>query len=190
MRPDPEIAIEGIGAVHRVDSADREMVRVWRNAPDVRGSMYTTHEISPAEHAAWWAAMMADPARRYCIAHGPDGPLGVVGFTRLDMAERHAEWALYAAPGAPRGAGARMGALSMELAFGRWALTGLTCEVREENARARALYDRLGFEAVSALQSGVADAQAPALRLALAAEVWRSRRAAMLVALAAEGATR
>ena len=28
----------------------------WRNHPSVRAVSLTTHEIQPAEHAAWWAA--------------------------------------------------------------------------------------------------------------------------------------
>lgn len=188
MQAEPEIAIEGIGALHSVDSADRETVRIWRNAPNVRAAMYTRHEISADEHESWWAGMIADPARRYFIALGPHRPLGVIGFTRIDQAAGAGDWAIYAAPEAARGAGVRMGALSMELAFGRWALQRLFCEVREDNARARSLYDRLGFETVSTLQRGAADAPAPALRLQLDAQVWRSRRAAMLGAKTTKGA--
>jgi hypothetical protein len=44
--------------------ADLDMVRRWRNAPDVRKNMYTTHEISPEEHRAWWERISADPASR------------------------------------------------------------------------------------------------------------------------------
>ncbi len=188
MRPEPDIALPGVGALHRVDESDRDTVRAWRNAPGVRAAMYTTHEISEAEHAAWWAGMMADPARRYYIAQGPDAPLGVIGFTQMDAQAGAAQWALYGAPGAPRGAGARMGALSMELAFGRWALTRLVCEVRAENARARALYDRLGFSRLQAIERSARGGPAPALRLELPAQVWQDRRAAMLGALAAGGA--
>ena len=187
MRPEPVIAIEGIGALHRVDDSDCARVLAWRNAPAVRAAMYTTHEISPREHEVGWAAKVADPGTRYCIAQGPDGPLGVVAFTQLDTVAGTAQWALYAVPDAPRGAGGRMGALSMEVAFGRWALSRLGCEVRVENTRARALYDRLGFSLAGALQHETADGEADAVRLEIIAEEWRTRRAAFLTALRHSG---
>jgi len=70
MRPEPEIAIEGIGALFRVDSADRETVRAWRNAPDVRAAMYTRHEISADEHESWWDRHVSDPARPSYVHRG------------------------------------------------------------------------------------------------------------------------
>lgn len=187
MRPEPEIAIEGIGALHRVDDGDCARVLAWRNAPAVRAAMYTTHEIASREHELWWAAMLADRAQLYCIADAPDGPLGVVGITRLDAGRGEAHWAFYASPEAPRGAGSRMEALALELAFGPLGLTRLHCEVREENERVRGLHARFGFEPAGALTRETPNGPVSAVCLELGADDWRARRGALLAALGCSG---
>lgn len=187
MRREPEIAIEGIGALHRVDSADRDTVRAWRNAPAVRAAMYAKHEISEAEHEAWWAQMMADPARLYCIAAAPDGPLGVVGFTALQDTHGEGHWAFYAAPDAPRGAGRRMEALALELAFGPLGLERLICEVRQDNERVIALHAGFGFVRDADIVRQTPGGAVMAVRMVLTGDDWQARREARLADIAGRG---
>ncbi len=76
-------------------AAERDLVRGWRNHPDVRRVSLTQHEIGAAEHAAWWAATMADPARRVLIYERDGVPSGVVTFFALDAAARTGWWGYY-----------------------------------------------------------------------------------------------
>ena len=46
---------------------DVETIRRWRNHPKVRRASFTTHEIGPEEHRAWWEAVSADPTKRVLI---------------------------------------------------------------------------------------------------------------------------
>ncbi|MCC5996827.1 MAG: UDP-4-amino-4,6-dideoxy-N-acetyl-beta-L-altrosamine N-acetyltransferase [Oceanicaulis sp.] len=179
MRPEPEIAIDGIGALHRVDNADRERVRAWRNAPAVRAAMYTRHEISPAEHEAWWARHMSDPARHMFIAALDGVMLGVVSFTR-PLGAKNASWAFYAAPQAPRGAGRRMEALALELAFGPMGVETLACEVRVENVRVIALHDMFGFAPAGEITRETPEGRVIAVQLILTSQTWAARRAGVL----------
>ncbi len=64
--------------------ADMELVRVWRNHPEVREVSLTQHEIAPAEHRAWWEKTMADPSRLVLIYERDGIPSGVVTFVDLD----------------------------------------------------------------------------------------------------------
>ncbi len=55
--------------------ADLDMVRIWRNNPVVRANMYTTHEITPEEHRAWWARLLATLLRATSSSRIPEIPL-------------------------------------------------------------------------------------------------------------------
>lgn len=186
MRPEPEIAIDGIGALHRVDNADRERVRAWRNAPAVRAAMYARHEISPAEHEAWWARHMSDPARHMYIAALDEVRLGVVSFSRPAGA-KSASWAFYAAPQAPRGAGRRMEALALELAFGAMGVESLACEVRVENVRVIALHEMFGFAPAGEIARDTPEGRVRAVQLVLTSHAWAARRAGLLAELGYTG---
>lgn len=41
-------------ALRPATDADMLTVLRWRNHPEVRQVMFTTHEIAEAEHRAWW----------------------------------------------------------------------------------------------------------------------------------------
>jgi len=66
--------------VRPATDADRELVRGWRNHPQVRQASLTTHEIGPAEHARWWSAALSRPDRRIVIYLHDGVPAGVVIF--------------------------------------------------------------------------------------------------------------
>lgn len=72
---------------------DLELMRAWRNHPDVRAASFTTHEIAPEEHLEWWRSIEADPARTVLVYERFDVPSGIVTFHSQppDMAE----WGFY-----------------------------------------------------------------------------------------------
>lgn len=45
------------GVLRPMTEADLAQVLAWRNHPDIRANMYTQHEITMAEHRAWWDRM-------------------------------------------------------------------------------------------------------------------------------------
>src|SRR3954464_14276649 len=100
-----------------VTAADLELVRRWRNRPEVRNAMYTTHEIGAEEHAAWFARVERDPSKRNYLYLDDDVPRGVVAFTELSPERRTGSWAFYAGEDAPRGLGTAMETLALRHAF-------------------------------------------------------------------------
>ena len=46
---------------------DLSLVRSWRNAPEVRRNMFSSHEISDSEHLAWFARMEKEPQSRWFL---------------------------------------------------------------------------------------------------------------------------
>lgn len=74
-------------------SDDVETIRRWRNHPKVRRASFTTHEILPEEHRAWWVAVSADPTRTVLVYERSGVPAGVVLFT--GVGSDVVEWSKY-----------------------------------------------------------------------------------------------
>lgn len=123
--------------------ADRDTVLAWRNHPDVRAVSLTTHVITAEEHAAWWAAATADPARHLMIFDDS----AVVLF---DLRPDPPSWSFYldVAGLGPRllPTWMRLERAAVEHAFGPLGLTRLGGETRADNKQVLALHKRFGFD--------------------------------------------
>jgi UDP-4-amino-4,6-dideoxy-N-acetyl-beta-L-altrosamine N-acetyltransferase len=128
-----------------LESGDLERVLVWRNHPDVRKNMYTTHEISREEHLAWWAKVEHDKTKQYFVAVDGDEPLGVVNFVDISVRNKTATWAFYSGVLDRRGLGSQMESLALDHAFGPLGLEKLSCEVLAFNAPVIRLHKKFGF---------------------------------------------
>ncbi|HHR6142247.1 TPA: UDP-4-amino-4,6-dideoxy-N-acetyl-beta-L-altrosamine N-acetyltransferase [Providencia alcalifaciens] len=128
-----------------LEKNDLEMVLHWRNAPEVRMNMYTTHEITLEEHQTWFNRMNQDESKLYFIAYLNKKPIGVVGFYDIDKNSNIATWAFYSSPDAPRGSGAIMEYKALEYAFTNLKLHKLNCEVLAFNNAVIKLHTKFGF---------------------------------------------
>ena len=70
------------------EDADVDAMLAWRNHPRVREMSLTQHEITPDEHAAWWARTRNDPTRAVLVYErgGVPSAFDRVLATRLGMA--------------------------------------------------------------------------------------------------------
>ena len=125
---------------------DAEMILGWRNAPEVRKNMYSTHEITIEEHLNWIAKLSEDKSRKYFVFFRNGSPVGVIGFSEINRITGLATWAFYANPEAPRGSGSLMEYYALEYAFNNLALHKLRCEVIEFNTPVVKLHQKFGFE--------------------------------------------
>jgi UDP-4-amino-4,6-dideoxy-N-acetyl-beta-L-altrosamine N-acetyltransferase len=126
--------------------SDLAMVRAWRNAPEVRKSMYSTHEISETEHRAWFERIRNDSSSRWYVHHSCEGIAdGVVYFTQYDVKRRSAFWGFYAAPDAAAGTGTKLGFDALNEAFNTLGLHKLNAEVLITNKKSLALHTKIGF---------------------------------------------
>ncbi|WP_112241461.1 GNAT family N-acetyltransferase [Kribbella monticola] len=64
---------------------DVDIIRVLRNQEPNREVSVNAHEISPDEHAAWWAKASVDPTRRVLIYERDGVTAGVVNFFDLEL---------------------------------------------------------------------------------------------------------
>ena len=130
-----------------IEMTDRHLgqVLVWRNDWRVRMNMYTQHEISLAEHQAWWASASRRADRRYFVYEKDGENLGFVSITDIDTTHGTASWAFFASQDAPKGTGTAMERAALRMAFVDLGLRKLCCEVLDFNARVVAFHHRNGF---------------------------------------------
>jgi hypothetical protein len=126
------------GVLRPARDSDRDLVLPWRNHPSVRAVSLTTHEIQPAEHAAWWARRSDD-----VLIYEEDGvPAGVVIFNG-------STWSFYLDVEGlgPRllPAWMRLEKAAVEYAFGTLGLDTLGGETLADNTQVLALHRRFGF---------------------------------------------
>lgn len=124
--------------------ADLTLVRSWRNHETVRRYMYTQHEISEAEHRAWFAAASKDQARHLLIMERTGVALGFIHFTQ-HAPGGIADWGFYTAPETPKGTGRILGRLAMEYAFVQMQLHKLCGQALGYNQRSISFHLRIGF---------------------------------------------
>lgn len=140
---------QAAGSLRPMAEDDLERVLAWRNHPDVRRWMYTTHEIGMEEHRTWFAASAEDP-RRHLLVYELDGEacgfVNVTVDTVADSAGASATWGFYLAPDAPRGSGRGLGRAAIDHAFEAMAISELRGEALASNANSIAFHRRLGFE--------------------------------------------
>ena len=160
-------------------TADRDMVREWRNQPHVAAMMYTDHEIGAEEHARWFATTFEDPRKLYYIIEDEGAPIGLAGFTELDG--RAASWAFYLASEETRGRGlgAQTEFAMLSRAFDLLRLQSLRCEVLALNGAVIALHESFGFRRTGLLKAHALKNGAPedVVTLEMRAADWPAAKA-------------
>lgn len=120
----------------------------WRDLPTVAGlesALFGRHAWS---EPTWWAELAGRPRREYVAAVGPDG--SVQGYAGLDHGGESADIMTVAVDPRHRGAGVGRSLVDELIARAeRGGAGALLLEVRDDNAAARALYARAGFELLS-----------------------------------------
>ena len=134
-----------LGQLRNTTDNDLELIRSWRNAPEIASKMYTRHTISANEHRAWWLRVCASNDQAHFIYENAGIAFGVVNFTKIDRTNENCFWAFYANPSAPRGTGSCMEYLALEYAFTKLQLKKLSCEVLSFNESVIKLHKKFGF---------------------------------------------
>lgn len=133
------------GTVRRINEADLALVLTWRNHASIRAFMYSQHEISAQEHASWFERANGDPSRHLLVYEELGELCGFVSFTATAPG-REAVWGFYAAPGAPKGVGRRMGKAALEYAFGPAGFHKISGEALAHNEKSICFHLSLGFQ--------------------------------------------
>lgn len=123
---------------------DLEQVLQWRNHPEVRRYMYTTHEIRMDEHRNWYASVSNNPAIVLLIYEQGTKAKGFVSIVRTRCPEV-ADWGFYLAPNAPKGSGRELGKQALIYAFTVMGLHKICGQAIGFNERSIAFHKILGF---------------------------------------------
>lgn len=153
MKRDLPASLEAYGVkLRRLERADIELVRVWRNHPEVARHMLSQAHISAEQQVNWFTRIDAAPDRAYYLVshHGqPTAFASVTSALGAPLAEGGVlETAIYLAPDSRcRG---NMLAFAPALAlndacFDTLGCTQLVARVRRDNAAALRFNARLGY---------------------------------------------
>jgi UDP-4-amino-4,6-dideoxy-N-acetyl-beta-L-altrosamine N-acetyltransferase len=127
--------------------AEDDLARVlpWRNHPDVRRYMLSSHEIGIDEHRRWFERASSDSQRQLLIAEESGQPFGFVQFSGAAPGGV-AEWGFYVAPGSPKGAGTRLCRGALRVAFEELLVHKVCGQVLASNAASVRFHTALGFQ--------------------------------------------
>jgi hypothetical protein len=126
--------------------ADKDMIRSWRNHEEVAKYMYTDHEISVAEHEAWFKKVLADPSCRYWVIQYGGGDSGLLSISQIDWHNSRCYWAFYVNPEARvRGLGSFAEYSVLRYVFEELKLNRLCGEVLNFNQAVLNMHKKFGF---------------------------------------------
>jgi UDP-4-amino-4,6-dideoxy-N-acetyl-beta-L-altrosamine N-acetyltransferase len=134
-------------ALKPLEENDLDMVRAWRNSPEVKAYMYSENEISKEEQAAWFAKIKNDATSKYWIINYQDRPLGVASLTGINPLFQSCYWAFYIGDSSVRGGGigAKVEYNVLRFVFEEMKLNKLRCEVFSFNEKVIKMHEKFGF---------------------------------------------
>lgn len=77
---------------------DLEMVRHWRNSPEIAQHMLDQSYITAESQRKWFNGLQHDESRAYWVAWFKDEPIGVVSLVNINRTEGTAEPGMYIYP--------------------------------------------------------------------------------------------
>jgi len=130
-----------------LEEKDLEMVRGWRNSPEVAAYMYSEKIIESEEQLAWFTRLKSDHTSRYWIIQYNDKPLGVANVTGINAQLESGYWAFYLGDTTVRGGGigAKVEFAVLNYVFDELKLNKLRCEVFTFNDKVIKMHEKFGF---------------------------------------------
>jgi UDP-4-amino-4,6-dideoxy-N-acetyl-beta-L-altrosamine N-acetyltransferase len=123
-----------------LDESERKELLSWRNDDSVRVRMFCKEPISWDEHIKFIETLKSDKTKSYWMAKG----VGVISLSKIDFGELKADIGIYKAPNAPKGSGAKLLEVLLDISF-KLGLKSVRADVYTDNAAAVKLYERFGF---------------------------------------------
>lgn len=124
------------------------MILEWRNHPDIRAYMYNTGVISQKTHFEFIENLKTKENKRYFLVQRENENIGVIDFT--DITQSSATMGIYANPYLKeKGIGSILLQAIVDYAFDVLKVQTLKAEVFATNTKAKTLYKKFGFRAMS-----------------------------------------
>ena len=124
-----------------------EMIRQWRNSPEVSSYMYSQQEITEEQQKQWFKNISNDPKSRYWLIQYDSKPIGLVSLTGIDYTLNSCYWAFYLGDTSVRGGGigAKVEITILKYVFNDLKLNKLRCEVFTSNHKVIRMHEKFGF---------------------------------------------
>ena len=128
-------------------SEDLELVRNWRNSPEVSSYMYTESHITENQQIAWFDKINQLENCKYWIIEFDNKKVGLVSITDINSILSSCYWAFYLGDTSIRGAGigAKVEYNVLEYVFNQLNLNKLRCEVFVTNDKVIKMHEKFGF---------------------------------------------
>jgi len=126
---------------------DIELVRNWRNSPDVAPYMYNETHINEEQQIKWFEKISNDKTSVYWIIEYDEKKLGLASLTGIDNTLSSCYWAFYLGDLSVRGGGigAKIEYNVLEYVFKELKLNKLRCEVFVTNDKVIKMHEKFGF---------------------------------------------
>lgn len=130
-----------------VKKEDLELIRSWRNSPEVSAYMYTDKSITKEEQEAWYEKMRNDTSSRYWIIQYEEKKLGLASLTGISQTFNSCYWAFYLGDMSVRGGGigAKVEYNVLAYVFEELKLNKIRCEVFAFNDKVIKMHEKFGF---------------------------------------------
>lgn len=124
-----------------------ELVRNWRNSPEVSQYMYTDNIISKEQQKEWFNKISTNPTYKYWMIFYKKTPVGVANLYDINRTLSSCYWAFYLGDTSIRGAGigAKVEYNVLSYVFDHLNLNKLRCEVLVSNYLVIKMHEKFGF---------------------------------------------
>lgn len=127
-----------------------ELIRTWRNSPQVNEGMIWREPITPEMQQTWYKKISKDANAAYFIIEEQAGgtPVGVVDIKKIDQRHRNAEWGIFMGESAHRGQGfaTEAACLLLHHAFKQLKLHKVKATLLADNTASIRFHKSLGFK--------------------------------------------
>jgi len=126
---------------------DIELVRTWRNSPEVAQYMYTDSQITMKQQEAWFERVKDDARSKYWLIEYNERKIGLASLTDINFTLSSCYWAFYIGDNTVRGGGigSKVEFNVLEYTFNELKLNKLRCEVMTFNDKVIAMHEKFGF---------------------------------------------
>ena len=131
-----------------IDETDLEMIRSWRNSPEVGRYMYTDEEILEDQQKKWFKKINSEDSSRYWIIEYQGKKLGLVYIIDINFNHSKCFWGFYLGDTSVRGAGIgkKVEYKLLKYVFENLKLNKLCGEVLYFNNKVVKMHEKFGFK--------------------------------------------
>ena len=130
-----------------IEKRDVELLRSWRNHPEMRKYLFSHMPVSEVQQAGWYERTASDSHNQILMVEDRTGlTVGYVQLSHIDHKNRSVEVGIHLSPEAQgKGYGRDAFRTLMRFAFREMNMHRVYLQVFDFNSRAIALYEQLGF---------------------------------------------